>query len=363
MQAKLAYVGWTKSGVIRDLLTALLGVSTTCSHFPKEGPKATGPSPTILSIMATGNSSSVVVFTLSGLEGQTKENKYLLFSFTLLYYFLIVFTNLTLTVTILRERTLHEPMYFFLCNLCINGLYGTAGFYPKFLSDLLSDHHVISYAGCLLQVFVIYSSIPSDYSILAVMAFDRYLAICRPLEYHSIMTSQTVVKLVIFSWIPPFLCLTVAILLTHRLTLCGSHIDKLYCDNWSIVKLSCFSTMVNNVVGIVMMLVYFIIVLLIFLSYVKLIRTCLRSREARRKFMQTCFPHLLTLMNVHVAMLFDVMYSRYGSFYFQQNLRNFLALEYMIIPPLFNPLIYGIQLTKIRNAVLGNIKKHNSINV
>ncbi|XP_036393546.1 olfactory receptor 6N1-like [Megalops cyprinoides] len=311
--------------------------------------------------MAIGNVSSVTLFTLSGLEAQTKENKYLLFIFILLYYFLIVFINVTLIFTILRERTLHEPMYLFLCNLCINGLYGTAGFYPKFLSDLLSDHHVISYAGCLLQVFVIYSSVPSDYSILTVMAFDRYLAICRPLEYNSIMTNQTVVKLVIFSWIPPFFCLIVAVLLTHRLTLCGSHIDKLYCDNWSIVKLSCFSTMVNNVVGIVIMVVYFSHMLLILWSYIKLIRTCLTSTEGRRKFMQTCFPHLLTLINVTVALLFDVLYSRYGSSDLQLSLRNFLALEYMIIPPLFNPIIYGIQLTKIRNAVLGNIKKHNSI--
>ncbi|XP_041923313.1 olfactory receptor 6K2-like [Alosa sapidissima] len=93
------------------------------------------------------------------------------------------------------EKSLHEPMYIFLSNLCLNSLYGTVGFYPKCLLDLLSDTHTITYSWCLLQVYVIYSSVLCEISNITVMSFDRYVAICRPLQYHSILTPHAVLKL------------------------------------------------------------------------------------------------------------------------------------------------------------------------
>ena len=114
------------------------------------------------------NVSIISVFTLSGL-GETMEYRTTLFSLTLLYYIVIIMVNVALILTIILDGNLHQPMYIFLCNLCISGLFGTAGFYPKFLLDLLSYHHVISYAGCLFQAFVIYSSACSDFAILSVM--------------------------------------------------------------------------------------------------------------------------------------------------------------------------------------------------
>ena len=143
------------------------------------------------------NESSVLVFTLSGLN-VTMENRFVFFSFTALFYPLMVFCNLTVIFTIILHKKFHEPMYVFLCNLCVNGLFGTSGFYPKFMYDLLAHDHVISYTGCLIQIFVIYSSALSDFSTLTVMAYDRYLAICRPLEYHSIMTNQRVLEWILF---------------------------------------------------------------------------------------------------------------------------------------------------------------------
>uniref|UniRef100_W5NLP8 Odorant receptor, family 62, subfamily C, member 3 n=2 Tax=Lepisosteus oculatus TaxID=7918 RepID=W5NLP8_LEPOC len=304
------------------------------------------------------NSSLIVMFTLSGLN-ETKENKYVYFSLTLLGYFSIIFVNVTLMVTILLERTLHEPMYIFLCNLSFNGLYGTAGFYPKFLADILSDTHVISYAGCFSQVFVIYSSVLCDFSTLTVMAYDRYVAICRPLDYHSIMTNKNVGKLILLSWLLPLSCISGLISLSARLPLCGSHIEKLYCENWSIVRLSCGPTTLNNVYGYFVILVFMGHVFFILYSYMKLIITCRTSSKGRGKFMQTCVPHLFTLINFTIALLFDTMYSRYGSKDFPQSLRNFLALEFLLIPPLFNPLVYGLKLTHIRTRMMRTLcKKH-----
>lgn len=300
------------------------------------------------------NRSSVTVFSLSGFSA-TVTYRNTLFSLTLLCYFLILVVNVSLISTIILCKNLHEPMYIFLCSLCINGLYGTAGFYPKFAFDLLSDVHVVSYVGCFLQVFVIYSNAKIDYSILVVMAYDRYVAICRPLEYHAVMSVRRTAVLVGLSWLVPLCCESIVILLTSMLKLCGSHIDKIYCENWSIVKLACGPTKVNNIVGLIIIAFYCCHVLFIACSYVWLVKSCLKSREGRRKFMRTCVPHLLCLLNVTASLLFDVTYSRYGSVSVPQNLRNFMAIQFLIITPTLNPLIYGLNLTKIRGTMKGFI--------
>ncbi|XP_061105413.1 olfactory receptor 6N2-like [Conger conger] len=278
--------------------------------------------------------------------------KHIYFYLTFILYLLIIIFNLILVVTILLEKTLHEPMYIFLSNLCVNGLYGTAGFYPKFLFDLYSDSFQISYSSCSLQAFVIYSSVLCEFATLTVMAYDRYIAICRPLNYHSIMTNTFLLKLLLFSWLFPAFSMAGGLVMTNSMPLCGSHIDKLYCDNWSIVKLSCKSTTSNNIYGTIIIFIYFMMVLFIICSYCKLISSCIKTTESKNKFMQTCVPHLLSLINFTFALLFDTMYSRYGSRDFSQGLYNFMSLEFLIIPPVFNPFIYGLKLTEVRKRAL-----------
>ncbi|XP_071382739.1 olfactory receptor 1D2-like [Centroberyx affinis] len=297
------------------------------------------------------NVSVVTLFTLSGLN-YTVEHRVTLFSLTLLCYLIIWIVNVILILTIIVDRSLHEPMYIFLCNLCINGLYGTAGFYPKFLKDLLSPSHVISYAGCLLQSFVIHSSTGGDISILALMAYDRYVAICRPLMYHSFMTKQRVSLLVFFSWVLPLYCMLINTIAVSQYKLCGSHIHKLYCSKWLIGKLACSTYIVSSSIAYFNMFFYFGHIVFIVWSYIYLIRTCVKSQKNRGKFMQTCVPHLISLFIYSVVVLFDVMYTRFGSRNFSQSLQNFIAIEFLLIPPVMNPLIYGLKLTKIRNRFL-----------
>lgn len=300
------------------------------------------------------NRSSIVVFSLSGFNATIKYRN-TLFVFTFLCYCLIIVVNISLILTIVIEKKLHEPMYIFLGSLCFNGLYGATGFYPKFLSDLLSDNHLISYVGCFVQIYVIYSNAKIDYSILVVMAYDRYVAICRPLEYHCVMSKQRIVLLLVLSWLVPLCCETLVISLTSTLELCGSHIDKLYCENWAVVKLACGATTANNIVGMALIVFYFCHALLIGSSYIQLVKTTLKSTEGRKKFIHTCLPHLCCLFNVTASLLFDLMYSRYGSVSLPQHLRNFMAIQFLIITPVLNPIIYGLKLTKIRNTMRGYI--------
>ncbi len=299
--------------------------------------------------------SVITVFTLSGLSGTT-NHRVTLFALTLLCYCVIWLVNVTIIVTIIVDRSLHEPMYIFLCNLCINGLYGTAGFYPKFLMDLLSSTHVISYAGCLLQGFVLHSSAGADFSILVVMAYDRYVAICRPLVYHSVMTTQRVCLFVLFAWFVPFSLLFLSTITTSTSRLCGSHIPKIYCINFLIGKLACSASIANVIVPAFNYTFYFGHVVFVVWSYIHLIRTSLTSIESRSKFMQTCLPHLLSLIVVVVSLLFDLLYMRFGSKQLPQSFKNFMAIEFVLIPPIINPLIYGFKLTRIKNRIQSFIR-------
>ncbi|XP_034092752.1 olfactory receptor 1D5-like [Gymnodraco acuticeps] len=296
------------------------------------------------------NVSVVTMFTLSGLSGTTNY-RVVLFTLTLLCYFVIWLVNLTIIVTIILHKKLHEPMYIFLCNLCINGLYGTAGFYPKFLIDLLSTTHVISYAGCLLQGFVLHSSVAADFSFLVLMAYDRYVAICRPLVYHSVMTKEKVGVFVFFAWLIPICLVFMGTITTSRTSLCGSQIPRIYCVNWLIGKLACSASIANVVIPAFNYTFYFGHFIFVGWSYIHLIRTCKASKENWSTFMQTCVPHLFCLVVGVVSLLFDLLYMRFGSKGLPQSAQNFMAMQFIIVPPVINPLMYGFKLTQIRQII------------
>ncbi|XP_024142467.1 olfactory receptor 11H6-like [Oryzias melastigma] len=299
------------------------------------------------------NASAISVVFLSGLN-DTRNYRPALFFLTLLCYCFIILVNVSLILIIILEKSLHEPMYILLCAFCINSLYGTTGFYPKFLWDLLSPVHVISYYGCLIQAQVMYSFACSDLSILSVMAYDRYLAICRPLEYHSLMSNQNVVLWVCFSWFTPFWIVAVNISLTSRLRLCSPHMSRLFCVNWSIVRLACpqEETTANSIVANLTIIIYVCHGLFIVWSYMYLVKNCINSLENRAKFMQTCVPHLISLLTFIVTILTDIMSLRLSFDDLPQTLQNLIALEFLLIPPIMNPLIYGFKLTKIRYKII-----------
>ncbi|XP_061072151.1 olfactory receptor 11A1-like [Conger conger] len=294
--------------------------------------------------------STEIVFVLQGLN-DTKSNKNAYFVVTLLVYIFTILVNLTLIVTIVLHRILHEPMFIFLCNLCVNGIFGASTFYPKILVDLSSDVSVIPYTACMAQMFVIYSYVFVEFTTLAVMAYDRYVAICKPLSYHSIITPRKVMKLLIFTWLLSICESGVAMALVARLPICGFKVEKLYCIIWAVAQLSCIDTIINNIYGSLIMVFHILQALVILISYINIIKASVRSPEDRSKFMQTCLPHLIALSNFLIALVFDIMYARYGSRSHLQALRNFMSLEYLVVPPLLNPLIYGLKMNQIRQRI------------
>lgn len=295
---------------------------------------------------------SDLVLVLHGLN-DSLANRQVYFAFALASYLFTVFVNLTLIVTVCVEKTLHEPLYIFVCNLCFNGLCGASSFYPKLLHDLLADAHLVSYAGCMGQIMAVYSYVFCEFTSLTVMAYDRYLAICWPLRYHAVMTPQMVAWLLLLSWLFPLLEAAVGLTLTLRLPLCGRHIRRILCTNWEVVKLSCSSTTLNNIYGFVVMVSHILQTGLILVSYVHLVRASLRSRSDRRKFVQTCLPHLTTLLVFTGSLVLDSLVARYGGAGGSlQALQNTLAAEFLAVPPIINPVIYGINLQHVRSKIL-----------
>uniref|UniRef100_A0A3B3SJY3 G-protein coupled receptors family 1 profile domain-containing protein n=2 Tax=Paramormyrops kingsleyae TaxID=1676925 RepID=A0A3B3SJY3_9TELE len=183
------------------------------------------------------------------------------------------------------------------------------------------------------------------------MAYDRYVAICKPLEYHSIMTPGRVGLLVQITWFLTFIETIVGIVLIVRLPLCGSRINKLYCVDWDVVKLSCIDNTLNNVFAFIILVFHTFQVLIIIISYVLIIRTCAQSQAERNKFMETCLPHIITLGILSISVSLDFISARLSSDTSLQALRNSLSIMYLIVPPILNPLIYGMKLKQLRTIV------------
>ncbi|KAG8541551.1 hypothetical protein GDO81_028728 [Engystomops pustulosus] len=285
--------------------------------------------------------------------GELTSLKYLYCILVLIGYILIVILNGMVIITVAQHKSLQEPMYIFISVLCINALYGSSAFYPSLLVNLLRNIQSISYPACLIQIFCIHSYGVCEISILACMAYDRYVSICNPLRYNKIMNSSTVFKLVLVSWLYPIIIIGGVVGLTARLPLCDNNILKFYCDNWSVVRLSCVDTTINNIYGLGITAVGLgLIPLMIFYSYIKILRACIKSSvEVKEKALQTCTPHLITLTNFLIDTLFEILIHRFAPAKLPYELRVIMSLQFLVVPPILNPLIYGLKMKEIKKKV------------
>ncbi|XP_056468334.1 olfactory receptor 11A1-like [Gadus chalcogrammus] len=279
--------------------------------------------------------------------------KYLYFVIVLTLYIVIVVANALLIVTICMKRSLHEPMYVFLCSLLVNELYGSAGLFPFLLQQITSDTHTISRSMCFLQIYSLYSYSCGELCNLAVMSYDRYLAICCPLHYKARMTSNKVALLIAAVWLYASVESLGCIILSTSLVLCGNRINKIYCDNFPVVKLACSDTTVNNAYGVLATILAVAVPLIsILFSYTKILRVCVvGSKETRQKAVSTCSPHIASLINFSFGCCFEIFQSRFNMTGVPRILRIVLSLYFLTIQPIFNPVIYGLRLSKIRQIL------------
>ncbi|KAM9709346.1 olfactory receptor 51L1-like [Menidia menidia] len=279
--------------------------------------------------------------------------RYLFFVLCLLVYAFIIFSNAVIILTICLEKSLHQPMYVFICCLCFNSLYGSAGLFPRLLMDIMSNTHLISHAACFTQMFVIYTYASCEMTILSITAYDRFVAICRPLHYHSRMTFRKVVGLIIFAEIYPLVLIGYGLSMSARLPLCGNKLNRPYCANWPVVQLSCVDTTLNDTFGrIAAVTTVFAPLLFVLYTYLRILLISRKSSyEFRGKALRTCLPHLITFVNFSLSVFCEVSLSRLEEGEVNPVLIVFLSLEFLVIPPIINPLVYGLKLPQIKTGI------------
>ncbi|XP_041654959.1 olfactory receptor 11A1-like [Cheilinus undulatus] len=279
-----------------------------------------------------------------------KSLNYLLFLIVLLIYLTILCANLLLIILICVNRSLHEPMYVFLCSLFVNELYGSTGVFPLLLVQILSDSHTVYRPICFLQIFCVYSYVGIELFNLAVISYDRYLAICFPLQYNTRMTTAKIALLIAVAWIVSLLLVAGTASLSSPLRLCGNVIANVFCNNYSIVKLACSDTSVNNIYGL--FITAFLVctpLFLILYTYIRIFKVCFSgSKQTRQKAVSTCTPHLASLINFSCGIIFEVVQSRFDNI--PTLLPVFFSLYLLTCQPLLNPVMYGLKMSKILNV-------------
>ncbi|XP_030633786.1 olfactory receptor 52E8-like [Chanos chanos] len=288
------------------------------------------------------------------------KNAFILVIF--LVYAATVVASTVLMFIICSESSLHKPMYIYLFNLVCIGLTGSTSVWPKVMSNLFNEHQTSSYTGCLLQVFLLSFYAAGTCVVLTVMAYDRYVSICKPLRYHIIMTPHKVKKLLAISNLVPIFSVAGQIFLTSKIPLCKYTLHRLFCDNLSVSNLSCGSTserLLSNLYGMFVVIVLLVVVpvCLILLSYAKIISVSLRvSKDARKKALTTCTPHLIVFINFSLASLFSVIYNRIN-LYLPSEMNIFVSLQVVLVPPLLHPVIYGIRTKEIRMSFVKALRR------
>ncbi|XP_070832273.1 olfactory receptor 51E1-like [Chaetodon trifascialis] len=293
-----------------------------------------------------GDELNVTYITLSGYVELSKY-RYLYFFIIFTAYILIISCNSTVMYLIWIHKNLHEPMYIFIAALLLNSVLYSTSVYPKLLIDLLSEKQIISYSACLFQFHLFYSLAGSEFLLLAAMAYDRYVSICKPLQYAAIMRKTTVCISVGSAWIVPACHIAVPAILSAETKLCNFTFKAVFCNN-SIYKLQCVISRVITVYGIVVLLDLVVVPsLFIIFTYTKIFIISFRScGEVRKKAVETCLPHLLVLISFTCLIAYDVSIARVDS-NFPQTARFIMTLQVVLYHPLLNPLIYGLKMKEI----------------
>uniref|UniRef100_A0A8C6WFE7 Olfactory receptor n=1 Tax=Neogobius melanostomus TaxID=47308 RepID=A0A8C6WFE7_9GOBI len=281
-------------------------------------------------------------------------------------YFFIIFTafvviicsNSTIVWLILIHKNLHEPMYFFIAALLLNSILFSSALYPKILVDILSEKQVVTYSTCLFQWYILYSIGGAEFWLLMFMALDRYLAICKPLQYPTIMSKYMVNVLLTVAWtVPGFQCIITILAVTQK-KLCNFISRGIICNSTT-HKLHCFPSAALKSWGLFILLnsVFFPVIFNCF-TYIHIFITAnRRGLEVRKKAMRTCLPHLIVLFNYFCLGSFDVLLARVEG-EFPKLGRFIMSLQFILYHPLFNPFIYGLKMKKISTHLIFCAVKH-----
>ncbi|NXW52577.1 O14J1 protein, partial [Nyctiprogne leucopyga] len=297
------------------------------------------------------NSSSITQFLLLAFA-DTQELQLLHFWLFLGIYLAALLGNVLIMTTIACDHHLHTPMYFFLLNLSVLDLGSISTIVPKSMANSLWNTRTISYLGCAAQLFLFFFLISSEYFLLTVMAYDRYVAICKPLHYGTLLGSRACVHMAAAAWGTGFFYSLLHTANTFSLPLCqGNVLDQFFCEIPHILKLSCSHSYLREVgLLVVSSCLFFACFVFILLSYVQIFRAVLRipSEQGRHKAFSTCLPHLAVVsLFVSTAAFVYLKPPSMSS----PSLDLVVSGLYSVVPPGVNPLIYSMRNQELKDAL------------
>ncbi|XP_075783073.1 olfactory receptor 52D1-like [Pelodiscus sinensis] len=294
------------------------------------------------------------IFILMGIPGLEEAHIGIAIPFCM-FYIICLLGNFMVLFIIRKEQTLHTPMYQLLCMLALTDIATSTLVVPKALCIFWFNWKGITLGGCLTQMFFLNTILVMQSAILVIMAFDRYVAICKPLRYTTILTTTRLAKLGLVGLLRAVLCILPMPLLLSRLPFCDNRmIPQTYCENIAVAKLSCGDITVNKVHGLVIMIVNMgLDQSLIVLSYGLIIRAVLRisSKKAHLKALNTCTAHLCVMLLYCTPSLFSHMAHRFGQG-IAPHVHIILANVYLLVPSMLNPIIYGVKTKELRDKIV-----------
>lgn len=301
------------------------------------------------------NHSSPAGFLLLGFS-EHPELERILFAVVFASYLLTLAGNTLIILLSALDPRLHSPMYFFLSNLSFLDLCFTTSCVPQMLVHLWGPHKTISFLGCAVQLFIFLLLGTTECVLLTVMAFDRYVAVCHPLRYTTILNHAVIGRIGLLGICRSITVVSPLIFLLRRLPYCGHRVmAHTYCEHMGVARLACADITVNIVYGLTMaLLAVGLDSILIAVSYGFILRAvfCLPSRDAQHKALSTCGSHLGVIVAFYVPAFFSFLTHRFGQHRVPRHVHIFLANLYVLVPPVLNPIIYGARTTEIRSRLL-----------
>ncbi|KAM6158418.1 olfactory receptor 52K2-like [Rhynchocyon petersi] len=293
-------------------------------------------------------------FLLLGIPGLETAHIWISIPFFLTYLFALT-GNCALLLIIKTDPSLHKPMYFFLCMLSVNDLILSSTTLPKILSLFWLNDREINFKGCLTQIFFIHSLSTMESGFLLAMAFDRYVAICNPLRHSAILTPGVIITLSLAIVLRGVILLTPHPFLLQRLSYCKSNIiAHTYCEFMALIKLACENTRIHRIYGLVLaFLTGGLDFILIICSYMFILCAVfqLPSKKARLKTLSTCGAHAWVILVSYIPAFFSFITHRFGH-KIAPHIHIFVANIYLLIPPMLNPIIYGVKTKSIWKSFL-----------